>query len=874
VASLLVVAAFLLVLDFSRPHVGGDTLNANQLVRAAEDGRLRDASILDIDSYVVGTYVRADGSLGPYNSAYLKEADARSALLELLLQNEVPTTIDQQTIKGLVRLALFVLPSLLILLLFVYLIVSYRRGSGPFSIRSGARRVDAADNRVTFADVAGQDAAIEELREVSQFLSDPGRFASVGARIPKGVLLYGPPGCGKTLMARALAGEAGARFYSISGSDFMEMYVGVGAARVRDLFREARQNAPAIVFIDELDSIGRARGMGNIVTTGEHEQSLNQVLAEMDGFSVSDGVIVIGATNRPDVLDRALLRPGRFDRTIGLELPDESARLAILRVHARGKRLGPDADLEGIAERGIGLTGADLANVMNEAALLAGRAGLGSISQAELEAALQRTLEAPERQRRLSMRERSIGRRFVGQDRVTFAEVAGVDEAVEELAEIKEFLVNRERFSRLGARVPRGILLVGPPGCGKTLLARAVAGETNAAFFSAAASEFVEMFVGVGASRIRDLFAEARAVAPSIVFIDEIDTLGAHRTTVATGGGQEAAQTLNQFLVELDGFDPNSGVIVMGATNRPDRLDQALLRPGRFDRQIVVDLPDRRGRRAILDIHVRDVPLGPDVDLDRMAAVTTGLSGAELANVVNEAALLAARRGLERVSMELLDEGIDRARLGIAGRVMLNPEERRAVAVHEVGHALVARTLPGGDPPHRVTIHSRGHMLGATWVAPEADSMLRTRSTLLDQMAAMLGGRAAEDIVYGDLSDGARSDLARATELARTMVCQLGMSDRVGPMAFPDYVEGVGPNGAPPRAFSEETARLIDEEVRALIDEAYGRAVAVLRAHRQDLERVVEALVERETLSGPYLDELLGRPAVRREEAPARPPSR
>jgi cell division protease FtsH len=452
---LVLLAGYAEVLNYTRPSVSGDALSFTTLLSDAKNAQIKDARILDADSYVVGQYARSDGSVHAYNSPNVKGANLD--LVQLLAADGVPVTIDQQTTKQLVILASYLLPSLIIVLLFVYLITSYRRGSGLFGIRSGARKIAPVAGGVTFADVAGQETALTELREVVQFLADPQRFAAVGARVPKGVLLYGPPGCGKTLLARALAGEAGASFYSISGSDFVELYVGVGAARVRDLFRQARDTAPSLIFIDELDSVGRARSGGGVPGAhGEQEQALNQILAEMDGFSASAGIIVIGATNRPDVLDPALLRPGRFDRTVGLERPDESGRLAILELHARASPLDRDVRLQDIAHNAIGLTGADLASVVNEAALLGARAGRASITHADFEAALRRVLEAPERQRRLSMRERGIGKRAAADQRVTFSDIAGMDDAITELAEVRDYLNDPERFTRVGARVPRG----------------------------------------------------------------------------------------------------------------------------------------------------------------------------------------------------------------------------------------------------------------------------------------------------------------------------------------------------------------------------------------------------------------------------------
>ena len=843
VVILLLLAGYAEVLNYSRPAVTGDALNFSQLTDQAQNGRILNAQILDVDSYVIGQHERSDGSVRPFNSPNVKGANLD--LLQLLAKDGVPVSIDQQSTKSLVILASYLLPTLVIVLLLVYLILSYRRGSGLFNVRSGARKIAHQDRQLTFADIAGQDAAITELREVAEFLTDPQRFLAVGARVPKGVLLYGPPGCGKTLIARALAGEAGASFYSISGSDFVEIYVGVGAARVRDLFKEARENTPSLIFIDELDSVGRARSGGSVPGShGEQEQALNQILAEMDGFEVSEGIIVVGATNRPDILDPALLRPGRFDRTVGLDRPDESGRLAILRLHARAKPLALDAQLEDIAHRAVGLTGADLANVVNEAALLTARDGRTAVAHADLDLALKRVLDAPERQRRLAMRPRGIGRRAEAEQRVTFADVAGTDEAIGELTEVRDFLADPGRYAQLGARVPRGILLAGPPGCGKTLLARAVAGDANAAFFSAAASEFVEIFVGQGAARVRDLFAEVRSLPPAILFIDEIDAIGGARASSSSGGHREMEQTLNQILVELDGFEPRSGVIVMAATNRVDMLDPALVRPGRFDRRVTVDLPDRAGRRAILGIHVRGKPLAHDVDLDRIARDTQGFSGADLANVANEAALLAARRKKTEIEQPLLEEAVDRAVLGVSSRgSVMTDLERRMTAYHEAGHALVGHLLPGTGELRKLSIVRRGHALGQTWVREDFDRVVHTRSGLLDRIAQALGGRAAEEIVFGEQTSGANIDLIEVGRLARLMVADLGMSDAVGPVVL--------------QFAAEQVRQEIDREVLRIVREAHRQARSVLSDARAVLDRVATALLVKETLDASEFAELV-----------------
>jgi cell division protease FtsH len=444
--------------------------------------------------------------------------------------------------------------------------------------------------------------------------------------------------------------------------------------------------------------------------------------------------------------------------------------------------------------------------------------------------------------------------------RVTFEDVAGVDEAKEELEEIIEFLRHPKKFQALGAKIPRGVLLVGPPGSGKTLLAKAIAGEAGVPFFSISGSEFVEMFVGVGASRVRDLFEQAKKSAPCLVFIDEIDAVGRQRGAGLGGGHDEREQTLNQLLVEMDGFDPNAGIIVIAATNRPDILDPALLRPGRFDRRIVVDNPDSKGRRAILDVHVRGKPVSEDVTLDVLARRTPGFSGADLANMVNEAALLAARRGKKRIGRSELDEAIERVIAGPQRKSrILSPKERELTAYHEAGHALLGKLLPQANPPHKVTILPRGMALGYTLPLPQEEKYTLTRGEILANITAILGGRVAEEIVFGEITTGAANDFEKATDLARKMVTEFGMSDKLGPLTLgakhgPVFL---GRDLVESRNYSEEIAYEIDKEVRRIIDECYGRARQVLTEHKAVLERISRALLERESLESDELDLLI-----------------
>jgi cell division protease FtsH len=435
--------------------------------------------------------------------------------------------------------------------------------------------------------------------------------------------------------------------------------------------------------------------------------------------------------------------------------------------------------------------------------------------------------------------------------KTTFADVAGADEAVEELQEIKEFLSEPAKFQAVGAKIPKGVLLYGPPGTGKTLLARAVAGEAGVPFFSISGSDFVEMFVGVGASRVRDLFEQAKANAPAIIFVDEIDAVGRHRGAGLGGGHDEREQTLNQMLVEMDGFDVSSGVILIAATNRPDILDPALLRPGRFDRQIAVDRPDLEGRFAILQVHARGKPLAEGVDLRAVARRTPGFTGADLANVLNEAALLTARMGGQLIDDDALDEAIDRVIAGPQKRTrVMDEQEKMITAYHEGGHALVAAALPGSDPVHKITIMPRGRALGYTMVLPDQEKYSTTRSQMLNQLAYMLGGRAAEELIFHDPTTGASNDIEKATGLARAMVTQFGMTERLGAIRYGQEQGEVflGRDMGHARDYSEEVAGAIDEEVRSLIETAHQEAYEILVNNRDILDRLVLELLEKETL--------------------------
>ncbi|MBV9810646.1 MAG: ATP-dependent zinc metalloprotease FtsH [Solirubrobacterales bacterium] len=451
-------------------------------------------------------------------------------------------------------------------------------------------------------------------------------------------------------------------------------------------------------------------------------------------------------------------------------------------------------------------------------------------------------------------------RMSVDSPKITFRDVAGVDEAVEELHEIKEFLENPKKFQALGARIPKGVLLYGPPGTGKTLLARAVAGEAGVPFFSISGSDFVEMFVGVGASRVRDLFEQAKQNSPCIIFMDEIDAVGRHRGAGLGGGHDEREQTLNQLLVEMDGFEMKDNIILIAATNRPDILDPALLRPGRFDRQIVVDRPDRNGRKKILDVHTRGKPLAREIDVDALAGQTPGFTGADLSNLVNEAALLAARNGKREITQIELEEGIMRVIAGPEKKTrVMSDKERRITAYHEMGHAMVGHFLPNADPVHKISVISRGQALGYTISLPTEDKFLTTRAELQDTMAMTLGGRAAEEIVFGEVTTGASNDLEKVTATAKQMVMRFGMSEKLGPRVF-GHDHGMpflGREFSAEPDYSDEIAREIDDEIRRIVESAHVQAKDILNSHRDSLGKLSDILIKRETIEKEQFEALL-----------------
>lgn len=728
-------------------------------------------------------------------------------------------------------------------------------GGGIFSMgKSRARVILPSMIQDKFTSVAGAESAKEELQDVIDFLRDPKKFQRLGAKVPRGVLLIGDPGTGKTLLARAVAGEARVPFFSITGSDFMEVFVGVGASRIRDLFAQARRHAPSIIFIDEIDAIGRQRGSGLGSSHDEREQTLNQLLTEMDGFERNnENVIVVAATNQPEVLDGALLRPGRFDRRVQLPYPDFNARQRILELHAERVKLDENVDFARIATDTQGFTGADLGELVNKAATLASKAGKPAVTQEDFDEARARQLEG----RKVFTRNQSSARMFMPASvKERFSSVAGMREQKKEIQEFVEFLQEPQKFTRLGARIPHGALIAGPPGTGKTLLARAVAGEAGVPFFSVGGSEFVEVYVGTGAARVRELFEQARKHAPCIIFIDEIDAVGAQR--MHTGGGSdEYAQTLNQLLAEMDGFrQTEKPIVVLGATNRPDMLDRALLRPGRLDRRVDIPMPDQRSRHEILQVHAKGVKLSDDVDLEKVARGTPGFSGAELRYMLNEAAIMASRDDKESVGNLDIDAARDKITLGLENSSMIvTKEDRRDTAYHEAGHAIVILMQPEvSDPLYKITVGPRGCTLGVTHTLPERDKPTSTEPEMRAFIARAMGGRIAEELFCKSVSNGAHSDFLKATDMVRHMVCSAGMSPKLGKVIYgSDRSSGA-------RWYSQKTAEMIDEEVRRITNECYDVAKKIIVENKDKVEKLVQALLEKETLFAHEAYELLGLP--------------
>lgn len=752
--------------------------------------------------------------------------------------------------------------SMLVLLAFWYFFKQSRGsgsgdgGSNIFNMgKSRAKLFLPSTIQTKFADVAGAYESKHELQNIINFLKNPDKFKKLGAKISRGVLLVGEPGNGKTLLAKAVAGEANVPFFSITGSDFIEVFVGVGASRVRDLFSQARKHAPCIVFIDEIDAIGRARGTGIGGGHDEREQTLNQLLTEMDGFQTEgSNVIVLAATNMPEILDKALLRPGRFDCRIDVPYPDELAREAILHIHASKVELAEDVDLKLLAADTAGFSGAELADLINKAAVHATRNNKSEISMDDIRVAQKMIVNSQDvvnPQQNPLAADNSLARMHKpSQIKTKFDSVAGMENAKEELKDIVDYLKDPEKLGRLGAKMSKGILLVGQPGNGKTLLARAVAGEANCPFFSISGSEFVQKYVGVGAARVRDLFAQARKHKPSIIFIDEIDAVGMKRSD-NEGGGSEYNQTLNQLLTEMDGFDTKGDpVVVIAATNRPDMLDSALLRPGRFDRRVEVPMPRVQDRLKILQLHAKDFKLSDTVDLEKIARGTPEFSGADLANLLNEAALHATKNEQESISMIDFDEARDKIMVGKKWKDQKKSgKDLEVTAYHEAGHALMHLLQPDHAMPlHKVTVLARGGALGITWGLPEGDELVKTKKEMLANIKVCMGGRAAEELIFGEPSTGAHGDFKQATQEAHKMVRLFGMTDELGPVIYDSNSF----------AYSEKTAERIDQAIQNILQDCLKDVLEQLKKNRDKLEILAKALLQKETLEAEEIYQLLG----------------
>ena len=696
---------------------------------------------------------------------------------------------------------------------------------------------------VTFDDVAGMAKPKSAVREVIDFLKNPEKYTRLGGKIPRGVLLVGPSGSGKTLLAKAVAGEAHVSFFATSAAEFQGEFVGSGVSRVRELFRNAKEKAPCIIFIDELDAIGDRKNKGN----SEREITLNQLLVEIDGYGTNDGVIVMGATNRLDAVDKALLRPGRFDRKCYVGFPGLDDRVEIFKLYTGRIKAADDVNIRELAEQASGFSGAEISKTCNEAALKASGDGLESVPQQYLLNAIVATRKGIENKKTV------IGT-------VMFDDVAGMEEAKQEVTEIVDFLKNPEKYNKLGGKVPRGALLVGPPGTGKTMLARAVAGEANVPFISRAGSDFVEVFVGEGASRVRELFSEAKEKAPCVVFIDEIDAIGGARSNV--GFSSEHDQTLNQLLTEMDGFDGETGVIVLAATNREDMLDPALLRPGRFDRKVHISLPALPDREAIFKVHLRKIKVDPEVDINKLAQQTPGFSGAEIANVCNEAAIFAARRNSETVTMHDFSEAIDKVTMGLENKsLLLTEQDKYETAVHEAGHATVSWHLENEDPLVKISIVPRGQALGVNLHATE-ERVGMSKQAFLDKICTFMGGRAAEELFLGKIGTGALNDMQQATRIARSMVVYYGMSDKMPNISYYDPQRQMGD-----KPYSDERARIIDEEITRIVNEQYQRAKDLLTQYSDGLHKIVDLLMEKEVILAADVEQIFGkRPWISRTE--------
>ncbi|MBI2790705.1 MAG: ATP-dependent zinc metalloprotease FtsH [Gammaproteobacteria bacterium] len=688
------------------------------------------------------------------------------------------------------------------------------------------------------SDIAGMKEAKEDVKQFLDFIKDPEKFEKIGARPPKGIMMYGPPGTGKTMIARAIAGEANATFISASGAAFEESYVGTGAARVRELFKIARKNKPAIIFIDEIDALAPARGTENLSMS--HIQTVNQLLSEMENVDTSKnkGIFVIAATNRLEAIDNALLRPGRFDWQIHINLPTDEDRKEILTKMLKKIKVS-DIDIDKLVENSAGYSGADLSNLVNEAAIIATKNDKKAVDMDSFQLAFNK-IATYEKDLSPTL---SIKILSPNEVKTQFSDIAGMNEAKKEVTEVVDFLKSPKEFTRLGAKPPGGIIIYGPPGTGKTLMARAIAGEAKVNFLAISGSAFDERYVGVGASRVRELFKLARKYKPCIVFIDEIDALAPTRNPSDISGND---QTLNQFLNEMDNIQKgiNEGIIFIGATNRLDIIDPAVLRPGRFDRKVFFRLPTIQEREEILQVHMKNIKVGADVSLKKLAQTTTGFSGADLANLVNEAAIEATRKNKDAVDMKSFEEANDKIILGVnMGSGSYTEQERKLTAYHEAGHALVGLLHP--DHPrafHKMTIGLRGSTLGATHFRVKTEEYSWTKKQLEALICTSLGGYVAEELIFGkdNVTTGASSDLINANEIVKKMVTKYAMSDNQSLIVDDVISEGD-----------------VAKNAEIILKRDYDIAKDILQKNMDKLHLLANALLEKETLDYEQIVELL-----------------
>ena len=844
------IASFVVLLVFLSWLIDGasvpQALSHSDFIKALDSGNIKKIRV--DDSRIIGKF--QDG----------KSFEAAVHMTESIWNTlnskgvDVIVSSDAQGFDGWYIVGLI---GIIVLGVVIWLIVRRSKGGGGGSSifmfgKSRFKKTNPGELEVKFSDVAGAKSAKEALKDIIDFLKNPEKFKKMGAHIPKGVLLAGEPGTGKTLLARAVAGEANCTFLSISGSDFIEVFVGVGAARIRDLFSQARKNTPCILFIDEIDAIGRSRGSGFGGGHDEREQTLNQLLTEMDGFDqYSEPLVVIAATNMPEVLDKALLRPGRFDRVVYVPYPDYNARLELLKIYTAKIKIVKDINLEEISSFTQGLSGADLENLVNMAALRASQSAREEVIEEDFKNAYKDLLNS---KRDIQRSGADQAKEFLPQQiKTKFEDVAGLDDAKDDLREIVDFLKNPKKYHDMGARIPKGVLLSGDPGNGKTLLARAVAGEAGVPFFYASGSQFVQKYVGVGAERVRELFNQARKHAPSIIFIDELDSIG-KRDVDGEGGSKEYNQTINQLLTEMDGFIQDEvPVVVLAATNLKDSIDDALKRAGRFDRHIDVQYPNLRARLKILQLHSKGKKFSSDVKIENVARGTPGFSGASLENLLNEAAILAVSSGRTEIVNANIEEAKDRILLGKKNIGLIRREDEiKKTAYHEIGHVLT--TILQKDYPfsfHKVTVLSRGGALGVSHSLPKDDQTGFNKEELEAKIVVCMGGRAAEEVKFGHVGLGAWGDFQSATEIARKMVCAYGMSEKIGPVSFVDLGNGKA-------NVSDQTIREIDLEVKNILEKCYKKASDILKENMDLLDKLSFVLLEKETLEAEEVYSIAG----------------